>query len=68
MIQIYAAQGFGRFLLATGHRGELIEEFAAGERWPAGVVVEAVLTGEDTPTGGRVPRCVRTCPGTAPSV
>ena len=54
VIQIYAAQGFGRFLLASGHRSELIEQFAAGESWPSGVVVEAVFTGEDTPTGGRV--------------
>ena len=54
VIQIYAAQGFDRFLLATGYMGEAVEEFAAVERWPAGVRVEAVDTGLDTPTGGRV--------------
>jgi len=54
VIQIYAAQGFDRFLLATGYMGEAVEEFAAAERWPEGVAVECVATGLDTPTGGRV--------------
>jgi len=54
VIQIYAAQGFQRFLLATGYMGEAVEEFATAERWPEGVEVECVETGLDTPTGGRV--------------
>src|ERR1700722_10945738 len=52
VIQPRAAQGFRRFLLATGYRGELIEQFVAGHRWPGGVAVECVDTGEQTPTGG----------------
>jgi glucose-1-phosphate cytidylyltransferase len=54
VIGIYAAQGFERFLLATGYLGEAIEEFVAGESWPGGVSVECVATGLDTPTGGRL--------------
>ena len=54
VIRIYAAQGFGRFLLATGYLGEMVREFAAAEEWPEGVSVECVDTGEDTPTGGRI--------------
>jgi len=54
VIQIYAAQGFERFLLATGYMGEAVAEFAAAERWPEGVRVECLDTGLDTPTGGRV--------------
>jgi glucose-1-phosphate cytidylyltransferase len=54
VIGIYAAQGFDRFLLATGYLGEQIERFAGGERWPEGVSVECVDTGLDTPTGGRI--------------
>ncbi|HET7590256.1 MAG TPA: sugar phosphate nucleotidyltransferase [Solirubrobacterales bacterium] len=54
VVQIYAAQGFERFLLPTGYMGEAVEEFAAAERWPQGVRVECVDTGLDTPTGGRV--------------
>jgi glucose-1-phosphate cytidylyltransferase len=56
VIRIYAAQGFERFLLATGYLGEVVEEFTAAERWPGGVVVECVDTGVDTPTGGRIAR------------
>ncbi len=54
MIRIYAAQGFERFLLATGYLGEMVRDFAAAEEWPEGVSVECVDTGEDTPTGGRI--------------
>ncbi len=54
VIQLYAVQGFERFLLATGYRGELIERFVADQLWPAGVSVECVPTGLDTPTGGRI--------------
>lgn len=54
VIELYAAQGFRRFLLATGYKGELIERFAAAHRWPEGVRVRCVDTGADTPTGGRV--------------
>jgi glucose-1-phosphate cytidylyltransferase len=54
VVQLYATQGFRRFVLATGYRGEAIEAFAAGEAWPDGVEVRCVPTGEDTPTGGRI--------------
>ena len=54
VIQIYVAQGFREFLLLTGHKAEMIEEFAAAEQWPEGAIVECVNTGLDTPTGGRL--------------
>ena len=54
VIEIYAAQGFTRFVLATGYLGEMIEEFAEAERWPEGISVECADTGLDTPTGGRI--------------
>jgi glucose-1-phosphate cytidylyltransferase len=54
VIGIYLAQGFDRFLLATGYLGEQVERFVADERWPEGVTVECVDTGLDTPTGGRI--------------
>lgn len=58
VVMIYAAAGFERFLLLTGHRGEEIAGFAGSVAWPAGVSVECLDTGEDTPTGGRVRRAV----------
>jgi len=54
VIGIYAAQGFERFLLATGYLGEMVEEFVAAESWPGGIEVECAGTGLDTPTGGRI--------------
>jgi glucose-1-phosphate cytidylyltransferase len=56
VIGIYAAQGFERFLLATGYLGEAVAGFAAAEAWPGGMEVECVDTGLDTPTGGRIAR------------
>jgi glucose-1-phosphate cytidylyltransferase len=54
VIQLYAVQGFRRFLLATGYKGELIEQFSDAHEWPRGVSVECVDTGEETQTGGRI--------------
>jgi glucose-1-phosphate cytidylyltransferase len=56
VIRIYAVQGFERFVLCTGHRGDLIEDFVASDGLPAGLTIDCVDTGEDTPTGGRVAR------------
>jgi glucose-1-phosphate cytidylyltransferase len=56
VIGIYAAQGFERFLLATGYLGEMVEAFVEAEGWPGGMAVECVDTGLDTPTGGRIAR------------
>jgi glucose-1-phosphate cytidylyltransferase len=54
VVQIYAAQGFRRFVLATGYLGEAVAEFVAAQRWPEGVEIECLDTGLDTPTGGRI--------------
>jgi glucose-1-phosphate cytidylyltransferase len=56
VIQLYAVQGFHRFLLAIGYKGELIERFVAAHAWPPGLAVECVDTGGTTPTGGRIKR------------
>ena len=54
VIRIYAAQGFDRFLLLTGYKGEQIDAFVGAEPWPEGVDVRTVFTGNETPTGGRI--------------
>ncbi|MDQ3722275.1 MAG: sugar phosphate nucleotidyltransferase [Actinomycetota bacterium] len=56
VIRIYAAQGFDRFVLATGYMGELVDEFARTTPWPDGVQVACFDTGLETPTGGRLLR------------
>jgi glucose-1-phosphate cytidylyltransferase len=54
VIQLYVEHGFSRFVLCTGYEGKLIERFVGERDWPAGVSVECVDTGLDTPTGGRL--------------
>jgi glucose-1-phosphate cytidylyltransferase len=56
VIQLYVVQGASEFVLATGHKREMIEAFVAATAWPDGVSVTCVDTGEDTPTGGRIHR------------
>src|SRR3712207_9167889 len=54
VMHIYSRQGLRDFVLCLGHKGELIESFVREAEWPAGVRVQCVDTGEDTPTGGRL--------------
>ena len=63
VIQIYAAQGFRTFVLATGYMGDQVEAFVAGREWPEGVEVRCLDTGLDTPTGGRMKRAGATLGG-----
>jgi glucose-1-phosphate cytidylyltransferase len=56
VMQIYLAQGFERFVLLTGYRGEQVDGFVQRETWPAGTEVQCLPTGENTPTGGRLLR------------
>jgi len=59
VVRLYAAQGFSRFTLLTGHRGDEVKNFAASAQWPSGIEVDCLDTGEDTPTGGRVHQAVQ---------
>jgi glucose-1-phosphate cytidylyltransferase len=54
VISIYSCQGFSRFILLTGYKGDQIEAWAESSRWPDGVEVTCLDTGLDTPTGGRI--------------
>jgi glucose-1-phosphate cytidylyltransferase len=54
VIQLYAVQAFRDVVLATGYKGDLIEQFVGGCDWPAGVSVRCLDTGAATPTGGRI--------------
>jgi glucose-1-phosphate cytidylyltransferase len=54
VISIYNCQGFNRFLLLTGYKGDQIEGWVRTSPWPDGVDVTCVDTGLDTPTGGRI--------------
>ncbi len=63
VLEIFASQGFERFILCTGYLGGMIERFVGEERWPSGVSVECLETGTETPTGGRVLAAAAALPG-----
>jgi glucose-1-phosphate cytidylyltransferase len=54
VISIYTCQGYGRFVLLTGYKGEQIERWVKRTSWPEAVEVSCVDTGSDTPTGDRI--------------
>jgi glucose-1-phosphate cytidylyltransferase len=54
VISIYSCQGYSRFLLLTGYKGEQIESWVGDTPWPGGVEVSCLDTGVETPTGGRI--------------
>jgi glucose-1-phosphate cytidylyltransferase len=54
VISIYSCQGFSRFLLLTGYKGEQIGTWVDETPWPDGVEVECLDTGLETATGGRI--------------
>ena len=54
VISIYRNQGFDRFLLLAGYLSEMIEDWLASDTGLEGIECEAIDTGVDTPTGGRV--------------
>lgn len=56
IVELYAAQGARRFLLAAGWRAELLSSAVEAIDWPSDVSVECVDTGVDTETGGRLHR------------
>jgi glucose-1-phosphate cytidylyltransferase len=54
VMSIYSEQGFSRFLLLTGYKGEQIRRWVEASPWASRVDVSCVDTGLDTPTGGRI--------------
>jgi glucose-1-phosphate cytidylyltransferase len=63
VIHIYLAQGFSRFFLLTGYRGEQVRDFVAQASWPESADIQCLDTGVDTPTGGRVHRAASALDG-----
>jgi len=54
VVDLYASQGFERFILCTGYKGEQIRDFVGTDPWGTGLRIECVDTGLETPTGGRI--------------
>ena len=61
IMSIFAKQGFDDFVVATGYMNEKIEEWI--ETLDEGWKIQAINTGLDTQTGGRISKCISLFPG-----
>ena len=52
------------FIIATGYLSEIIEEYLSSSRFMSeGIKAQALFTGADSSTGGRVRQAMASCPG-----
>jgi glucose-1-phosphate cytidylyltransferase len=60
IMKIFAMQGFDDFIIATGYKSEIIEEWVTtlADNWN----VQTVYTGLETQTGGRIRQCMSLFP------
>jgi glucose-1-phosphate cytidylyltransferase len=58
VMNIYASQGFNEFIIATGYKGEVINNWV--ENLKSSWSISVVDTGSDTQTGGRIKKCMET--------
>lgn len=56
LMSIFAKQGLSDFVIATGYKSQVIEDWAENLRSPWNITT--VFTGEETQTGGRIKQCV----------
>lgn len=61
IMNIYAKQGLNDFVIATGYKGEVISEWVNSLKtnWS----IDAIDTGLETQTGGRIKKCMNIFPG-----
>ena len=60
LMSIFAAQGFDDFVIACGYKGEIIADWV--ERLETPWKIEALDTGLNTQTGGRISQCMNKFP------
>ena len=60
VMNIFATQGFDDFVIASGYMGEVIAEWVASLESPW--KIEAIDTGLNTQTGGRIAQCMKKYP------
>ena len=61
IMSIYAQQGLNDFIIATGYKGEVISQWV--DSLEINWNIEAIDTGLDTQTGGRIKKCMDLYPG-----
>ena len=55
VINIYALQGYSDFIIATGYKHDIIEEYV--NRLETNLKIKCVFTGENSQTGKRISLC-----------
>jgi glucose-1-phosphate cytidylyltransferase len=61
VMNIYASQGFTEFIIATGYKGYVIQEWVSTLKSDWSII--PVDTGLETQTGGRILQCMNLVPG-----
>lgn len=63
LMNIFASQGYTDFVIATGYKGEVIHDWVATleSNWN----IQALDTGLNTQTGGRIKKCIESTEGEA---
>ena len=56
IMDIYASQGYSDFVIATGYKSEVIEEWV--ESLETDWSIKTINTGLKTQTGGRIKKCI----------
>lgn len=56
LMNIFAKQGLSDFVIATGYKSQMIEDWA--ENLVSSWNITTVFTGEETQTGGRIKQCI----------
>lgn len=56
IMSIFSTQGFNEFIIATGYKGEVINDWAETVKEPWDI--QTLDTGQDTQTGGRIAQCL----------
>jgi glucose-1-phosphate cytidylyltransferase len=56
IMSIFSAQGFNEFIIATGFKGQVINDWAETVKEPWDI--QTLDTGQDTQTGGRIAQCL----------
>jgi glucose-1-phosphate cytidylyltransferase len=61
LMNIFASQGYSDFLIATGYKKEVIEDWV--QQLDSPWRIETLDTGLNTQTGGRIAQCMKMLPG-----
>lgn len=65
LMSIFAMQNYNQFIIASGYKGEVIEKWVEEikhKTLESGWTIDVLDTGQETQTGGRIAKCMRTVP------